>query len=366
MRRTLIVWRGRGACCAPAAGRDPPQTFVVPACSTGERAPLALGVDADRTSTSPARSTTARVGGDFGVHQPVNSDDFAYWMFEVPADIRIATLRVWRRGQFAPSGVYELQHLGERQGTSIWNRDRPPDGRHARRVHEPRHHVRVGSERLLPRDARRLPAGSDPEHGDVHAHGDGAAGQRARRARRATCRHGSARALRRCEPRSGYSDRGGGVKSAALLVDGTEVRRVGIGLQGAVRARRSRARRAGPTEVVLDTRTVPDGRHTLQLALIDVAGNRRLTTPRPWTSATARRRRGHRAGRHAARHADRRRASRRARASRPRARWSPRPCATPRARRSPARPVAVADAHGRARNSKYAAPTTVFSDPEGA
>ena len=30
---------------------------------------------------------------------------------------------------------------------------------------------------------------------------------------------------------------------------------------------------------MLDTRTVPDGRHTLQLALIDVAGNRGLTSP---------------------------------------------------------------------------------------
>ena len=100
----------------------------MPACSTANGPHLLSGWIPSNFNVAGTFDNCSR-GGTFGAHAPGNSGDFAYWMFEVPADIRIAGLRVWRRGQFTPSGVYELHAIWEGdQGVDLEHQTDLPTG----------------------------------------------------------------------------------------------------------------------------------------------------------------------------------------------------------------------------------------------
>jgi hypothetical protein len=279
MRRALILIVVAGLIWPAAAQAvDPPQTFVVPACSTARGPHLLSGWIPSNFNVAGTFDNCSR-GGTFGAHAPGTSGDFAYWMFEVPADIRIAGLRVWRRGQFTSDGVYDLHAIWENdEGVGLEDQTDLPAGaaQFAEFTNldatflgmsifcvaggncpaEPWNTVEFTRMEMVLRDAF-VPRAEGELTGTAMQVGE-LSGD--------------------VSLRTGYSDRGGGLKQAALLVDGSEVKRVGIGCREPYDTTLP-CPRSGSTEVVLDTRTVPDGNHKLQLALIDVAGNRGLTAP---------------------------------------------------------------------------------------
>ena len=201
-------------------------------------------------------------------------------MFEVPADIRIAGLRVWRRGQFTPSGVYELHAIWEGdQGVDLEHQTDLPTGAPQFAEFTNLDATFLGMS-IFCEAGGNCPADlawNTVEFTRMEMVLRDAFVPRAEGDLTGTALQGG-ELSGDVSLRSGYSDRGGGLKSAALLIDGAEVKRVGIGCKEPYDSTIP-CPKSGSTEVVLDTRTVPDGRHTLQLALIDVAGNRGLTAP---------------------------------------------------------------------------------------
>ena len=291
---------------APSIARaaDPPQTFVVPACSTANGPHMLSGwIPADFLSAGTFDRCLR--GETFGAHAPGNSGDFAYWKFEVPDDIRIVGLRAWRRGRFTADGVYDLHAIWENdQGVNLEDQSDLPAG--AAQVAE---FTNIDATMLgmsifciAGGDCPTDTAWNTVEFTRMEMVLRDAFAPRADGDLAGTALQGG-ELSGDVSLRSGYSDRGGGLRQTALLVDGTEVKRVGIGCKEPYDTTIP-CPRGGSTEVVLDTITVPDGPHTLQLALIDVAGNRGLTSPtavnvRNGPPATRSRLDGRRAARHA-------------------------------------------------------------------
>jgi len=265
MRRALILCAVAGFLW-PAAAQA--QTYVVPVCNTGS-APHSMSGWAPIEGLEMGTFTTCAVGGGFGVYQPLTPDSFGYWEFEAPADVRISTLRVWRHGTVSPvHGVYQLS--SRRSDSDI---------------------LELETERNLPatntlaefKDLNTIDAaftvfcheytggcGADPTQNRVtFTRVEMVLEDRsAPRAVGALTASGTGYATQ-------FSDAGGGVREAAILVDGAELGRTALCSQPYASA--VPCPLSGRAEVPLDTRALATGTHRVQIALTDVAGNRTLT-----------------------------------------------------------------------------------------
>ncbi len=265
MRRALILMAVAGA-MTPAAAHA--QTYVVPACNTGN-APHSMSGWAPIPTLETGTFNTCDVGGGFGVYQPLTPDTFGYWRFEAPADTRISALRVWRHGRILPAGNYQLS--ARRSDTDILELETEQ--------HVPATNTLAEYKNLNSVDVaftvfcHEYTGGCDPDPTQnrvtftrVEMVLEDKSAPRAVGSLTATTAGFATE----------FTDAGGGVREAAIVVDGTDKASAALGCSQPYRAAVP-CPLSGRAEVALDTRSLANGAHRVQLALIDVAGNRTLT-----------------------------------------------------------------------------------------
>ena len=93
----------------PTAAADPPQTYVVPVCST-VAGPHPLAGWARSDPQSAAGFDACQAGGGFG--GVGGKPDRVFWSYRSPADTEVVALRIWRFGAAAQSTSYGLVASG--------------------------------------------------------------------------------------------------------------------------------------------------------------------------------------------------------------------------------------------------------------
>ncbi len=251
---------------APAAAHA--QTYVVPACNTGS-APHSMSGWAPIPTLETGTFNTCNVGGGFGVYQPLTPDTFGYWQFQAPADVRISALRVWRHGTLSAHGNYQLS--SRRSDSDILELETE--------LNVPPTNTLAEFTGLNTIDAAFTVfcheytggCGPDPTQNRVTF----------TRVEMVLEDKSPPRAVGALSTTAAgfatdFTDAGGGVREATLVVDGAEVGRNAMGCPEPYRTAVP-CPLSGRAEVAFDTRSLANGAHHIQLALTDVAGNRTLT-----------------------------------------------------------------------------------------
>ena len=245
----------------PAAAQA--QTYVVPVCNTGS-APAGMAGWHTWPGYEEGAFNTCDVGGAFGGYQPLDPQKFPYWEWTAPGDVRLKTLRVWRPLTLAPAGNYQLFAGGD---------NRELESEQNRPLANPAEFTGLNASDVtftVYCNDPNLACGNSPTENRVtftrmEMVFEDKVAPRAVGALTATA--------------SGYAtdftDIGGGVREAVMVVDGADVSRAATCPQPYTSA--VPCPLSGRGEVALNTRALANGTHRVQLGLIDVAGNRTLT-----------------------------------------------------------------------------------------
>jgi hypothetical protein len=248
-----------------AFAAEPPQTYVVPAC-TSALGPHSLAGWTTSDSSVGAFDRCA-IGGGFGA---TLSRGFVTWRFRAPADIEIVGLRLWRFGQLPPEADYFLSvwtndALGVR--TLEWSEDlrQSPAGElEFTGIRGYLFEMRLGCS-----TCDLVPASVAVSRLEMVAHDVANP--------RVVGATGSAfspvTVSGTVTTKVDYADVGGGVRDVALIVDGAR--------QSVSEAQCSKPYVSvtpcpivGATAFAIDTRSLSDGEHTVAFEVSDVAGNR--------------------------------------------------------------------------------------------
>ena len=294
-RRTLVVLLAASLLAisrAEALAADPPGTYVVSACRAGDRPAPLVGwlrhVPEDPTTTIDE----CAYGGSFGFHfAGTTPQSGGGWRWKAPDDVVIAGLRLWRRAMLS-SRNYAFDAGGP---------DFP-----LTRIDD---NIIVGEGKVF-RELTNLRAtvlalsATCPWEGSC-----GPAGQFVRIDRIETVLRDPAPPRFEGEPvgnlrqsslidgivaiRTRFSDKGGGVRSAAIIVDGVQRGYSSFGgppceVPYTVPVP---CPQSGEVEVTLDTSSLSTGPHLVEVALTDVAGNASSFGPfvavvRDWTAGS--------------------------------------------------------------------------------
>ena len=269
----LLGWPGG------ARAADPPGTYVVSACRAGDQpAPLA-GWYVEGPGASHILDFCAQ-GAGFGISSAGQTSwmrgEYRRWVWDAPADVAAAGVRLWFTLGVGHLLDYQFLAGTESVALSQWvqpaeslnlNSTRLSIGLGCRNpegclwldapVAQP--YIRVSRVEMVLRDllapeAQGVPTGSLLEPGPVGG---------------------------LVEIASAFRDRGAGLKSAALLVDGAQrdEHRVSEATCAQPYVAPVPCPLSGRVRFALDTTAVADGDHRVEIALEDVAGNRSLIGP---------------------------------------------------------------------------------------
>jgi hypothetical protein len=272
------------ACPGAAVAADPPGTYVVSACRAGDKpAPLA-GWYVEGAAGSQFWNTCAQAGS-FGIAQGGQQSwalgDYRRWRWDAPPDVAVAGVRLWRTLMSGNSLGYAFQAgdawiddsssllvmpvesldlnstrltfvLGcRRQGEGCVVPDGPPP-----QPFVAFSRIDMVLRDLSPPEVRSAPTGSLLQAGHVAGN---------------------------VEVTMDSVDRGGGLSRATLLLDGVRGTERSFGGPMCVPPYTTPVPcpLSGRVEISLDTASIPDGQHRVELELKDVAGNRTLVGPFP-------------------------------------------------------------------------------------
>ncbi|MDA0159137.1 Ig-like domain-containing protein [Solirubrobacter ginsenosidimutans] len=251
----------------PAWGADPPQTYVVPMCSTGSGPqPLSGWVRLDAFGANECEQ-----GRGFGAD--TRSAAYIQWTFGAPTDTRIAGVRIWRAGQLEGAAYYTLvaRTLGRATPTLEYSPDLRGGAVNGRAFGGLDADALQFSLQCLSecgnswvRFYRMEMVLRDIVNPRVTGVGESAIGGGALSGT--------------VTVRTSFADNGGGVRQVSVLVDGGEYVR-GKALCSQPYAFAVPCPLSGTQELEIDTRGLADGEHTLTFELEDVAGNRSISRP---------------------------------------------------------------------------------------
>jgi hypothetical protein len=268
MRRlgSIVLLVALFATTSVAPASEAPQTYAVSVCSSslGPVAPVSWVASGDPEVVFDQCAT----GGGFGIS---SGPGFFDWSFTAPEDTEVAGLRIWRTGGLNNGGSYGLTATGAGQTLGLEGAPQlatPADGREFPDLHARAltislscfldcpvgaNWVRFTRMEMVMRDT--LDPRLQNAEGPLLA-GGALAGQ--------------------VSVRTSFADVGGGARRVDLLVDGA------VAINGPPRCAEPYVSAvpcplSAGQDLVLDTRLVADGPHTVRFAVTDVAGNRSVS-----------------------------------------------------------------------------------------
>jgi hypothetical protein len=270
MKRIIVATALWMSAIAPATvqAADPPQTYVVPVCSTARD----VLPDSGWTNSGAPGDDECASGGGFGGTAAFGDVE---WGYIAPEDTQIVAIRLWRDGAATDGAGYIFGAREQGLFSNVEATDelrhgpvtaREYDGLHASELH---FGVYCFVESCAPAEAWvRFTRIEMVFRDDVNP--------------RVTEATGTALApspvAGTADIQASFADVGGGVRDTALLVDGVEF------LRRPPRCTPPYASAVpcplkGTEDISLDTRAISDGNHTLSFAVTDVAGNRSVSKP---------------------------------------------------------------------------------------